>query len=363
MSGLTSAGMFSGAGGLDLGFERAGFEHVAAMDYEAWCVRTLEHNRPTWRIDHADAREWDLTDQVDVLVAGPPCQGYSLGGKRDPEDDRNLLYREVVRVARETRPRVVVIENVLNLRTMVHPETGRLFPEQIVRELTQIGYDVHHGVIRMDGHDVPQTRRRFVFVAFRDGAPEGYRLPQPGGGSTIRPWLHELGQTTRHDLPNHRPEWGFRSRVHDATGEEFDPSEEAVVVRFSRTASDGNPVRSFDRPFPAVDTATVWGWAQGHVTARRVERTRRPGDKFVRNAESTVPLWRISASRLRAMTPRELARLQTFPDDWVFEGTTQRDVQLQIGNAVPVNFATSLATNVAAALDVRRDEEDFRAIA
>jgi DNA (cytosine-5)-methyltransferase 1 len=353
MSQYTSLGMFSGAGGLDLGFEQAGFQHVAAMDFNRWCVRTLMKNRPSWTVDEADARAWSWTEGVDALIAGPPCQGYSLGGNRQATDDRNLLYKEVIRVARVIRPRVVVIENVLNLRTLRHPESGLPFDQQIASELTGIsaeGYEVFYGVFRMDGFGVPQTRRRFVFVAFRESAPAGYALPAPSGSEPIRPWIHDLGVEERLDLPNHNPRWDFKSKVHVATGEPYDPAEEPVVVRFSRTASDGYPVRDFDRPFPAVDTATVWGWAQGNVSAARFEKDRGEEAKFVRNPKATVKLWRISASRLRSMTHREMARLQTFPDDWAFEGASLRDVQVQVGNAVPVVFARRLGENVSQAL-------------
>jgi DNA (cytosine-5)-methyltransferase 1 len=157
-----------------------------------------------------------------------------------------------------------------------------------------------------------------------------------GPVATIRPFL-----------------WGFRSAVHEETGEEIDPKEEAVPVRFSRTGSDGNPLRSFDQPFPAVDTATIWGWAQGHVRAARAVKDRTK-EKFIRNPDATLTLWRISASRLRSFTHREYARLQTFPDDWEFIGSNKRTIHLQVGNAVPVRFAAALARNVHAVLDALR---------
>ena len=183
--------------------------------------------------------------------------------------------------------------------------------------------------------------------------------PSPSGRESIRRWLWDLGQGQTVDLPNHDPQWGFASRVHVETGEPFDPSESAVVVRFSRTASDGNPIRSFDDPFPAVDTATIWGWAQGNVSAARHEKDRNEGAKFVRNKDATVTLWRVSASRLRAMTHREFARLQTFPDDWAFAGRSLRDVQLQIGNAVPVEFARRVGLNVREALSALDERRTF----
>ena len=349
MTIYTSLGMFSGAGGLDLGLEQAGFVHLGAMDWEPWAVTTMRQNRPNWGVDEADARDWSFDGKPDVLIAGPPCQGYSLGGNRKATDERNDLYEQVLRIAQETTPRVIVIENVLNLRTLLHPTTGKPFDVQIAEDLSSIGYEVHKGVFRMDGYGVPQTRRRWVFVAFKGHAPAGYHLPLPASTESVRNWVWDLGQGGGEGLPNHHPSWGFSSRVHTETGAPFD-DEPAVIVRFSRTASDGHPVRSFDTPFPAVDTATVWGWAQGNVEARRELPDRRIA-KGVRNPESTVKLWRISASRLRVMTHRELARIQTFPDEWVFAGgTALRDIQMQIGNAVPVGFARRLGENIQKAL-------------
>lgn len=342
--------MFTGAGGLDLGFEREGFRHLEAVELDPWSIETLRKNRPEWNPLQADVHDWTPSfDTFDVLLAGPPCQGFSLGGNRRAADDRNQLFREVIRVARKAKPRVVLIENVLNLRTMADPRTGRPFAQQIAHELGRAGYAVAYDVFKMAHYGVPQTRRRFVFVAFRGGFPEGYRLPAPGPITPIRPFIYDLGQGGGEGLPNHDPRWGFRSAVHVETGAEFDPQEEVVPVRFSRTASDGSPIRSFDQPFPAVDTATVWGWAQGGVTAARQVKDRANG-KHIRNPDADVTLWRVSASRLRSFTHREYARLQTFPDDWVFLGNNKRDFQLQIGNAVPVEFASRWARNIRQAL-------------
>src|SRR4051794_7430700 len=237
--------MFTGAGGLDLGFEQEGFRHLEAVELDPWAIRTLQKNRPEWNPVQADVHDWTpAVARCDVLLAGPPCQGFSLGGNRVAADDRNGLFREVVRVARELKPRVVLVENVLNLRTMADPTTGRPFVQQIAHELERAGYVVLFDVFKMAHYGVPQTRRRFVFVAFRGHFPEGYQLPAPGPTTAIRPFVYDLGQGGGIGLPNHDPTWGFRSAVHTETGEPFDPGNEAVAVRFSRTASDGLPIRS-----------------------------------------------------------------------------------------------------------------------
>lgn len=343
--------MFTGAGGLDLGFELEGFRHLEAVEWAPWAVETLRKNRPEWNPVQADVHDWEpVNSTCDVLIGGPPCQGFSLGGNRRAADDRNGLFRQTIRVAAQLKPRAVVIENVLNLRTMADPETGRPFPQQIASELEMLGYDVLFDVFKVAHYGVPQTRRRFVFVGFLGRRPTGYQLPAPGPAMPIRPFIYDLAQGGGAGLPNHDPAWGFRSAVHLETGEEFDPKAEVVPVRFSRTASDGNPIRSYDEPFPAIDTATVWGWAQGNVRAARYEKDRATG-KHIRNPSASVTLWRVSASRLRSFTHREYARLQTFPDDWVFLGNNKRDVHLQVGNAVPVKFAQRIARNVRLALE------------
>lgn len=352
MSERTVLSLFSGAGGLDLGFELEGFKHVLAMDNDEQAVQTLQHNRPSWGAVCADVRDFRPTreDTADVLVGGFPCQGFSLGGHRLADDERNVLYAEMIRVAAAIRPRVVVLENVLNLRTMIFPRSGKPFATQIAGELEDLGYTVSYDIFKVCHFGAPQTRRRFVFVAFLGKEPSGYHLPQPGPVTPARAFLGDLADGSGPSLQNHDPRWGFRSKVHEETGEPFNPAEAAVPVRLSRTASDGNPVRSLDSPFPAIDTGTIWGWAQGNVTAGRFAKDRMSGP-FVRDPEAAVSLWRIRASRIRAFTAREYARLQTFPDDWFFVGKSRRDLQMQVGNAVPVSFAQSVARNVRLGLD------------
>jgi DNA (cytosine-5)-methyltransferase 1 len=361
-SGYTSLGLFAGAGGLDLGFEAAGFQHTEANDILPYAVATLRQNRPNWHVVHQDVREYtpSFRKGLDVLLAGFPCQGFSLGGKRDPNDVRNNLYREVLRIANMMKPRAIVMENVLNLRTMVHPETGRPFSDQITDELAAIGYSARSAFFRVSEYGVPQTRRRFVLVAFRGEFNESYEFPLPNGITSSRAFLSDLIDETDIQLPNHTPAWGFVSQVHTAHGGRIRKNDPIIPIRISRTASDGNPLRSLDDPFPAIDTATVWGFAQGDVQAERVVKDRRT-EKFIRDPEANVTLWRISAKRMRTFTPREYARLQTFPDDWMFFGANKRELQLQIGNAVPVTFARSLAHSVREALDAQ-DKRPKRAL-
>ena len=350
----TYLGLFSGAGGLDLGFELAGFRHTESNEILDYAVETLKNNKKDWHVVHGDVREYtpSFKKGLDVLLAGFPCQGFSLGGNRDENDERNTLYREVVRIAKHMQPRMIVMENVLNLRTMKHPETGKPFAQQISDELSSIGYTTTFDFFRVSQHGVPQTRRRFIFVAYKSNTLKHFRFPKPQNGDTsIREFLYELGQDSSIKLPNHDPVWGLKSYAHSETDKPFIKGEDAIPVRLSRTASEGNPIRDFNSPFPAIDTATVWGWGIGNVSAERIIKDRN-GAMYVRNPDSEAKLWRINASKLRAFTAREYARVQTFPDDWIFCGNNKRELQLQIGNAVPVVFAKKVALKVREALDV-----------
>jgi DNA (cytosine-5)-methyltransferase 1 len=310
-------------------------------------VATLKHNRPHWNVVHGDVREYipSFRKGLDVLLAGFPCQGFSLGGKRDPNDTRNTLYREVVRVAKIMKPRVIVMENVLNLRTMIHPDSQKPFADQIIDELAALGYKTECAFFRVSQYGVPQTRRRFVFIAFKGKRNPHFSFPLPGDETASLEFLQDLVNGEGTDLPNHDPSWDFQSNVHTSTGGRIRLADPIVPIRISRTASDGYPIRSYDQPFPAIDTATVWGFAQGDVSARRVVKDRET-EMYIRNPNATVTLWRIHAKRMRTFTHREYARLQTFPDNWEFIGKNKREIQLQIGNAVPVNFAKAIATSV-----------------
>ena len=203
--------LFSGAGGLDLGFENKGFEHLECVEIDDHCINTLKRNRENWNITQKDITTYSPKHKnIDVLIGGPPCQGFSLGGNRDPNDPRNRLFLEMIRVAKETNPRVVVIENVLNLRTMKAPWSGRNFVEEISDQFGSLGYSVFFDIFRVCYFGVPQTRRRFIFIAIKGDAPQEYQLPVPDiNPTTIREALFEIGQSENIDIPNHNPQWGF----------------------------------------------------------------------------------------------------------------------------------------------------------
>jgi len=357
LSNYTSVGFFSGAGGLDLGFESAGFVHRYSSDIDSECCNTMSMNRPGWIVECADVRNLEVDGlNADVVLAGFPCQGFSLGGHRRIEDSRNEYFRDAIRLVNQIRPTVVVFENVLNMRTMSF-DGNVSAAETIKTALQEIGYETTYDSFRVSRYGVPQTRRRFVFVGVEGGIPDGYLLPRGTKNETsIRDFVYDLAADSIRgsliELPNHSPKWEFKSKVHKSRFHSLAEISELTItpLRLSRTASDGNPVRSFDAPFPAIDTGTIWGWGAGKVHAERFlpDRSKR---QYVRNKESTARLWKIESDILRRFTGRELARIQTFPDNWIFSGNGVSDIQKQIGNAVPVKFSSVIARSVKNLLD------------
>jgi DNA (cytosine-5)-methyltransferase 1 len=316
--------LFCGAGGFDLGFELEGYQIIDRIDNNQGCIDTIKLNRPSAQARCMDVRDYNAHDAkgTDVLLAGFPCQGFSTGGHRNPHDERNNLYREVLRIAAIAKPKIVVMENVLNLDHMKFPGTSKSFAKHIAEEFNGIGYTVclkSHNVCHFN---VPQKRRRFVFVCFL-GNPSynGWWREKTGHTTLARMFLENIPC----DAANHNPSWGLGDSVHEETGEPLD-QEPPIPVRLSRTASLGHPIRNLDQPFQTIDTGTNWGWAQGNVSAKKVDG-----------------LWRITASKIRQFTCREYARLQTFPDNWIFDAKSKTDCRTQVGNAVPVNFARHIA--------------------
>lgn len=363
----TFTSYFCGAAGLDLGFSKSGFKHLFSSDIDLACTETIKLNNKNWHVECVDIKNLSAKNlNPDVMLAGFPCQGFSLGGNRDIEDPRNQLFKEAIRIVKESKPKVVVFENVLNLRTMTF-NSEESAAETIAKALESIGYEVYYDFFKVSFFGVPQTRRRFIFIAFRDGAPVNYELPQPDTSETsISSFLHELAFDSLKPnpkflkLPNNEYTWGYKSAVHISRLNSIKGQglKEIVPVRLSRTASDGNPVRSYDKPFQAIDTGTIWGWAAGDLSAERFIIDRK-NSSHVRNINATQPLWRIEADCIRRFSNRELARLQTFPDDWIFVGRASNDIQKQIGNAVPVEFSRRIGDNVMRALTVLLDGGKF----
>jgi len=179
---LRAIELFAGAGGLMLGLEMAGFQTIVANEVHADPCKTLRRNFPDVPIVQgsiADLSARDLlagsagTEEVDLVAGGPPCQGFSTAGLKDPVDPRNTLIGEFVRLVQEVQPRFFLLENVTGLLTL---HDGRLF-ENVLEELNRLGYRIDHRILHAADYGVPQMRKRLVVLGARDEALPPFPAP------------------------------------------------------------------------------------------------------------------------------------------------------------------------------------------
>ena len=165
--------LFCGCGGLSLGFEQAGYNILLGIDSWKDALVTYEHNHLNKNTLCADLSQLSMetvngiigAQSVDVIIGGPPCQGFSIAGKRIVDDARNSLYKSFVKMVAFYKPKAFLLENVPNILTM----GGGLIKECIVREFSSLGYNVEYKVLLSSDYGVPQNRRRAIFVGLLNG--------------------------------------------------------------------------------------------------------------------------------------------------------------------------------------------------
>lgn len=321
----TAVGLFVGAGGLDLGFHQAGFKLLAASDHEPEAEATHRKNWPGVPFILEDVRTLTVEKiaeatqgrRPDVIIGGPPCQGFSTLGDRLSADPRNELVNAFIRIIDGLRPQAVIIENV---RAIVTEYNGR-YKEFILSRLQDIGYHVNFSVLNAADYGVPQHRRRAIFVGFADPRIE-YRFPEPTHGPGRLPFT-TVGQAIMdlavrgEDVPNHTPlkhteRVVARYRLIKEGGMLPPPSELPPEIR---RGNFGSTYKRLDRNAPSLTIV--------------------PGN-------NALP---IHPTLDRSLTPREAARIQTFPDEYSFTGDRRRQCIL-VGNAVPPLLGRVIAQSV-----------------
>lgn len=295
--------LFSGAGGLDLGFANAGHEIAWAVDNWADAVETYRMNFSS-PIQLADIRDVPsvMIPECDIVIGGFPCQGFSVANvQRSVDDSRNLLYREFVRVVRDIRPRFFVAENVKGILSL----GGGLVFQKIVADFESLGYRVSHAVLNAANFGVPQRRERVFIVGSSHGDPWSRPLPthvDPRSAhiSGLRPWA-SIGEALV-GLP-------------DPDAPNVLENHEYTTYKLTFNGYLGH--RSVDPTLPSP-TLTARGDDKGGVVIHH------------------------HPSNLRRLTAREAAILQTFPIDYRFYGP-KTSVYRQVANAVPPMLARVVA--------------------
>ncbi len=364
---FTTVDLFSGAGGFTEGFKKAGnFQCVLAVDVDLQAVATFHHNHPEINAVCADVSTLtenhllELTGhkKIDVVIGGPPCQGFSLAGRRLPDDPKNQLFKEYVRVVNILKPEIIIFENVVGLVSM----QGGLVLEAICEEFSAIGYTVAYDILNAANYGVPQARPRFILIGRSNGGP----VNMPPATHTA---LDKNAKTLDLFAPLLLPHLSVREALSDLpTIKQGEGDEEIAFI-----ASPANAYQAAVRGQRAAHKLyNHRATRHSHEIVERYSHMPQGGDirslpeKFRTKKNNVFRLHESLPARTitcnfrtdiihpwlpRGLTVREAARLQSFDDDYQFFGNLTRKAKYvtqddQVGNAVPPLLAKALANHI-----------------
>lgn len=309
-----------------MGLQRSGFPTVVATDNEPVSQQTHLRNWPGLPFLLSDIRKVSAQHLVDLakgvkpfmICGGPPCQGFSTLGDKRSSDPRNSLFAAYARLVKELGPTCILLENVKSLATMYHGQ----YRDYIVEAFKELGYRVYLSVLNSADYGVPQVRQRVIFFGTKVEFPFAFPKPTHGSNAELLPyesvgkWIMDLAKSGN-GIPNHII---------------LDHSER-VVARY-RLIPEGGKLPP-PEALPEEIRRKNFGNTYKRLHRRRPSLTLVPGN----NAFPIHP------TRHRSLTPREAARLQTFPDTFVFEGDRRRQCIL-VGNAVPPLLAEAIGKSI-----------------
>lgn len=316
--------LFSGAGGFSAGFDSAGFNNLLAIDINPSFCGTYRANFPEHLLLETDISEvtsdllFDLLNDknVDVVIGGPPCQGFSMAGnigRKFQDDPRNRLYKEFVRIVSLINPKVFVMENVARL----YNHNKGLTKAEIITDFEDHGYKVECKVLNSVDYGVPQNRRRVIFIGTKSESEIEFPKKSPGVPISVKEALEglpllnsgESSEVLNHEAMNHSLQMLEKmSYIPDGGDRSYIPE--------SLRPLSGD-IRKYIRYNSNVPSVTVTG------DMRKI----------------------FHYEQNRALTVRELARLQSFPDSFEFKGT-RISQQQQVGNSVPPKMAFAIAKSI-----------------
>lgn len=339
--------LFCGCGGLSKGFEEAGYNVIIGVDFEQSALDTFirNHNGAVGlRLDLALPESFDTINEtvngrnVDVIVGGPPCQGFSLTGPRNFDDNRNKLYFAMIETVRRFKPKAFMIENVPGMANLYKGEVK----DEIVRRFTQMGYSVSYKIVCAADYGVPQIRKRLVFIGLRDSEIP-FEFPKPyltvenyltceDAISDLPPLVDTLGEEIGSYESEPKNEFQRKMRgdsvvLHNHTAINHKQFVKDVIA----LVPDGGNYK--DLP-PGVGESRIFHMAWTRLNSKLPARTVDTGHRNLFHYK-----WN------RCPTVRESARIQTFPDNFVFLGNRGQQNK-QVGNAVPVLLAKTIATHL-----------------
>lgn len=338
--------LFCGCGGLSKGFEQAGFHVLLGIDFEQSALDTFEKNHTASkaiRLDLSQDEAFEVIDAslngqtVDVIIGGPPCQGFSLTGPRNFEDKRNELYLAVFKAVKKYSPQAFLIENVPGMANLYKGAIR----DEIIKRFSALGYEVAHQIVCAADYGVPQIRKRLVFVGFKK--PICFEFPkpylEPKDYITCEQAIGDL-PSLEHDLGEEissytsKPQNQFQKLIRSGSDKLYNhvaTDHKDFVKKVISLVPDGGNYKDLPK---GVGTSRNFHMAWTRYASNKPSRTIDTGHRNCFHYK-----WN------RCPTVRENARLQTFPDNFVFLGTrTQQNKQ--VGNAVPVLMAQALAKQI-----------------
>lgn len=322
--------LFAGAGGLALGMEQAGLKSILLSEIDKHACDTLEKNRPNWNVVRGDVSDIDFTsykDKVDVLSGGFPCQAFSYAGKKlGFEDARGTLFFEFARAVKETNPKVILAENV---RGLLNHDDGKTL-KAIKGIIDELGYElVEPKVLKAVFYRVPQKRERLLLIAIRKDLAESVKFEWPSPYKRIMNMKDALksGELFSTDVP-------------ESIGQKYPASKVDVLAQV--------PPGGYWRDLP-LDVQKDYMKKSFYLGGGKTGMARRLSwdepSLTLTCSPAQKQTERCHPEETRPLTVREYARIQTFPDDWIFSGPITAQYK-QIGNAVPVNLASAVARSV-----------------
>ena len=327
--------LFSGAGGLDLGFEKAGFKIVMANEFDKgiWETYELNHTTPLIKGDIRNIKESDFPDDIDGIIGGPPCQSWSEAGSlRGIDDSRGKLFFDYIRILREKQPKFFLAENVVGMLANRHSDAVKT----IIEQFKDCGYDVSITLVNASDYGVQQDRKRVFYIGFRNDLNVKFVFPQPttplpSQKLTLKDAIGDLADTAVPALP------------HNKANQNLDiPNHEYYIGAYSTIFMSRNRVRAWNEQ--AFTVQASGRQCQLHPQA--------PKMKFIeQNKRIFVPGYE---HLYRRLTVRECARIQCFPDDFKFVYTDVDYGYKMVGNAVPVNLAYVIAVSIKKSLEEKR---------
>lgn len=323
--------LFSGCGGLDLGFERAGFEISIANEYDPTIWDTYKINHPFTKLIEGDIRslkEDDFPDDIDGIIGGPPCQSWSeAGALRGINDARGKLFYDYIRILKSKQPKFFLAENVSGMLANRHSEAVN----NIIAMFKDCGYDVSINLVNAKDYGVPQERRRVFYIGFRSDLGIHFEFPI---GSTA----DDKKKLTLRDVI-----WDLQFTAVPAGARNYHNPQainnnEYFTGAYSPIFMSRNRVKGWDEQ--AFTVQASGRQCQLHPQAPKMIFIEQNKREFVKSKEHLY----------RRMTIREIARIQGFPDDFKFIYNYTDDAYKMIGNAVPVNLAYEVAVAIKQAL-------------